>query len=272
MADRGVRGLAKRVMQAGVRTAHVWFMRRPLPRRVALYFHELDEPCIRALEEVVGWLRGMDYRVVSAREYDEGGDAREKLLFVSFDDNYSTWHQQRGRLAKLGVRAMFYVNTEPLDCAAADPVAVAYYDRLGQQADRCPLTSGQLADLVADGHELGCHTHTHPNLGQLPVAAALDELRLNRDILAKFIGKLPVDMSFPFGMPRNFPAGLETAARDLGFTRIAHATPAMLHAPHRQGTVHRAFWKRGYPLRENALGLVVDGSRFVKATGCSPIG
>ena len=42
--DTGLMGAAKHAVQGTLRVLHLALFRRPLPRRVALYFHDID-PC-----------------------------------------------------------------------------------------------------------------------------------------------------------------------------------------------------------------------------------
>ena len=272
MRDSGVAGLFKRSMQAGLRAVHVTLFRRPLPRRLALYMHEIDGITAQALDELLPFFQQQGYEFVDAATYDADADPARRMAFLSFDDNYLSWYENRPLLLRHHVRAAFYVNSLPLNRDASDPVAKDYYRRLGWPSDQRPLTGRQLASLEEDGHTIGCHSHSHFNLAALDSATLSQEVLLNRTLIEAVTGKPVCDFSFPFGMPRNFPTVVEKVVRDAGFTRIAHATAGMQYATAVNGTIHRALWHPGRRLDRNLAELCVDGRLFVRLSGRSPIG
>jgi peptidoglycan/xylan/chitin deacetylase (PgdA/CDA1 family) len=272
LSDAGAVGIVKRTLQAALRGFHLTFLRRPMPRRVAVYLHEIDARTAHALEELLPYFQGHGYEFVNAEIYDADGDPARRMAFLSFDDNYVSWHEHRPLFAKHRVPATFYVNSLPLDRDCADPVVKDYYRRLKFPSDQRPLTSRQLAALVDDGHTIGCHSHSHFNLAALDSMNLTKEVFLNRSII-EAATRTPVrDFSFPFGMPRNLSMTAENEVRRAGFTRIAHATAGMQYVPPMRGTIHRALWHPGLSLARNVALLCVDGRLFVRLCGRSPIG
>jgi Polysaccharide deacetylase len=272
LSDSGAAGILKRTVQAVLRAFHLAFLRRPMPRRIALYMHEIDAGAAQALDELVPFFQGHGYKFVNAEMYDADEDPGRRMVFLSFDDNYVSWHEHRPLFARYGIPATFYVNSLPLDRDYADPVVKDYYRRLQSPSDQRPLTSRQLAGLVEDGHTIGCHSHSHFNLAALDSTNLTKEVVLNLSII-EAVARTPVrDFSFPFGMPRNLSVTAEKEVRRAGFTRIAHATAGMQYVTPMRGTIHRALWQPGVSLARNAALLCVDGRLFVRLCGRSPIG
>jgi peptidoglycan/xylan/chitin deacetylase (PgdA/CDA1 family) len=272
LRDSGAVGVVKKTLQTALRAFHVTFSRRPLPRRVAFYLHEIDASTAQALDELLPFFQGHGYEFVDAATYDADPDPSRRIAFLSFDDNYVSWYEHRPLFAKYGVPATFYVNSLPLDRDCADPVVKDYYRRLESRTDQRPLTSRQLEALVEAGHTIACHSHSHFNLAALDSANLTKEVVLNRSII-EAAARTPVrDFSFPFGMPRNLSMTAENEVRRAGFTRIAHATPGMQYAPHTSGTIHRGLWHSTQSLDRNVAELCVDGRLFVRLSGRSPIG
>ena len=265
-------GAAKRGVQGTLRALHLVLFRRPLPRRVALYFHEIDTATASTLEAVILFFKQKDYSFVRAKEYDEDATPDRRMVFLSFDDNYLGWHEHLPFFAKHGVTATFYCNSLPLDRAPDDPVVTDYYRRLGSPADRRPLRSVHLRDMADAGHDVGCHSHSHFNLAALEPEILKEDLRLNRQMIQAASGSDALEFSFPFGQPRHLPASVERQVRSAGFARIAHATSGMLYAPAQLGTIHRSMCRTGLDFAANLAELCVDGQWLVRRFGRSPLG
>ncbi len=59
---------------------------------------------------------------------------------------------------------------------------------------------GDLRALAEDGHEIGCHTFSHPHLGQRDPAAWREELRRNREFLREELpGAVFSTFAYPYG-------------------------------------------------------------------------
>lgn len=92
-------------------------------------------------------------------------------------------------------------------------------------ADALPLHQGQLplrmlnpAELgrLAESPyvEIGCHTHGHQLLDQVPAEAASESIVSSRDFIFDCIGQRPVHFSYPNG---NFNPDLQSLVNSLGF-------------------------------------------------------
>jgi peptidoglycan/xylan/chitin deacetylase (PgdA/CDA1 family) len=272
VSDTGLVGAAKHAVQRTLRVVHLTLFRRPLPRRVALYFHEIDHATAAALDDIIPFFKRQGYSFVRAREYDEDTNPERRMVFVSFDDNYLGWHEHLPLLAKHRVNVTFYCNSLPLDRAPDDVVVADYYRRLGNPADRRPLRSVHLRDMAEAGHDVGGHSHSHFNLAALEAPILEEELRLNRQMIQNATGSDATDFSFPFGQPRHLPPSVEQQVRRAGFARIAHATSGMLYAQAPRGTIHRSMWRTEKNFNSNLADLRVDGRWFVRHFGRSPLG
>lgn len=70
----------------------------------------------------------------------------------------------------------------------------------GQMSPSGQLASvDQLRALAANGHEIGCHTFTHPPVGALSLDNLDRELQRNRDFLGEAVGIVPHNFAFPYG-------------------------------------------------------------------------
>ncbi len=94
------------------------------------------------------------------------GDPTRKLVALTFDDGPEAGPTERVLevLARFGAKATFFV--------------------VGQQVDRFPHL---VRRIVAEGHELGQHSYTHPKLTSLPAARIRDEIERTDAALARAV-------------------------------------------------------------------------------------
>ena len=87
-----------------------------------------------------------------------------------------------------------------------------------------PNSVAQLRELVRAGIEIGAHSRTHPDFGQIMDHATLhDELLTARDELADAVGQPIRYFAFPFGCPKNLTADAFLLARAAGYAGVLSA-------------------------------------------------
>jgi peptidoglycan/xylan/chitin deacetylase (PgdA/CDA1 family) len=204
------------------------------------------------LEEHVGWLRGRGYGFLTAEDLLDrtgGCPPPARYAVLTFDDGWAdALSIVVPLLARLGVRATFYVN--PGRWAAQHPDVAGSAGRL--------LDEKGARALHAAGHELGSHAMTHPDL------RLLDDRRLDWELveakatLERVTGRPCRTLAYPFGL---FDARVEAAARRAGYElafgwlpgrwRRPSAAPR-LPAPPRHGARRLALKVHGVRLPESA--------------------
>ncbi len=155
----------------GLRRLQPWV---PIPRGhgVVLCYHligadtgsEVDLP-LRSFRAHLDWLMEQ-VDVVPIRDVlTRGPNLRVALTFDDAFQNFSTtaWPELRDR----GLPAMLYVPTGFVSGESACPLT-------GCDLPAC--TWEELGRMQEEGLDLGSHTHTHPNLRRLSLAAVHDEL------------------------------------------------------------------------------------------------
>jgi peptidoglycan/xylan/chitin deacetylase (PgdA/CDA1 family) len=87
-----------------------------------------------------------------------------------------------------------------------------------------PNTLDEVRELARAGVEIGAHTRTHADLGQVTDRDELiDEMVTSRDELAAAIGRPIRYFAFPFGQPRNMTAEAFELARVSGYAGVCSA-------------------------------------------------
>ena len=259
----------KRLVQAAIRGAHVRLLSRDLPPRLGLYFHDLAERDLLAMEEALRYLHGEGYRACWPEEIADSGSDRR--VFLSCDDNYRSWYLALPTLERLAVPITFYINTEPLrDRSPAEAVST-YYRRLRYEGEPMPLDSAEIRALADAGHRIGAHAHTHRVLSRLPPAEAEEDIRVSKLILEDILGAPVTDFAYPYGMRRHFGPELRAYCRAIGFRTIANAIPGLQHQIQASDSINRTPWRSDRSLGYNLDNLRCDGRWWERATGRSAV-
>ncbi len=267
----GARRGVKRLLQRGLRRAHLLLARNQLPERMALYLHSLDAAEQPALREMLRWCVDQGRTFVDTDRY-LAPDCPAGAVNVSFDDNHRGWHAALELFAEFKVPVTFYTNTCVLRGSCSDEEIHRYYDRVAHHGRREPLTAEEIAEIHKAGHLIGAHTHSHLAMKKVPREQAQADLERNRTMLEEITGAKVTHFSYPFGVRRHFSPELAGMVRSLGFQSIAAATPGMLYAPRDPVFLQRTYWMLDRPLAWNAANLHVNGQLWVKLTALSPIG
>ncbi|MGI9405206.1 MAG: polysaccharide deacetylase family protein [Hyphomicrobiaceae bacterium] len=255
-----------------VRSAHLRFRSKPLPDRLGIYFHELEAHQWDSFREGISHFLAQGYSSVPASEFATV-NFQGRRLFVSFDDNYRSWHSSLKVLDELGIRATFYVHTQPFRDICDQHTISDFFRRVAHSGEKVTLTRAELLEISAAGHEIGCHTHTHPVLSKIPQSSWDAEIRDSKHILEDLLQCDITHFSYPFGMRRHFSDALRRYCLDVGFRTIAAAIPGMQYLPSPDPIIlHRSGWRLDQPLEFNLTNLGVDGHWFERVTGRSAVG
>ncbi|MYW69664.1 polysaccharide deacetylase family protein [Streptomyces sp. SID8379] len=113
----------------------------------------------------------------------------DRPVLITFDDGYEGVHRHAlPVLAKHGFAATLFVSTGWLRGA---------HDT-GRGLDTM-LDWDQVRALAGQGVEIGGHSHTHPQLDQLPDEDLEFELRHGKEIVEAELGAVPVSFAYPYG-------------------------------------------------------------------------
>ena len=257
----------KRAIQLTIRGAHKVLSSRDAPEKVALYFHELEAAQYPAFTECMAYWMDQGYRCVDAAAFLSSEN--EKVLFVSFDDNFKSWHDALPLLDSLDVRATFFVNTLPIR-GEADPEQIEqFFDRIHHTGERVPLSRDEIRELATSGHTIGCHSHSHFDLGSIDRSSAESEILTAKQILEEILQEPVPDFSYPFGMRRNFTDELRDFCMANGFRTVCNAIPGRLHERPQARFLNRSPWDLGQSLDYNLTNIKIDGRLFESVTGRS---
>ena len=105
---------------------------------------------------------------------------KHKVLTLSYDDGKSADRPLVAMFNKYGLKGTFHINSGLMD---RDP-------------DRIPLS--EVKELYK-GHEVSCHTYTHPTIERCPISGVVKQVLLDRVLLEDACGYPVRGMSYPNG-------------------------------------------------------------------------
>ncbi|MDJ0464568.1 polysaccharide deacetylase family protein [Streptomyces sp. H27-C3] len=153
-------------------------------------------------------------------------------MVITFDDGYEGVHRHaRPVLTKYGFAASLFVST--------GWVRGAYEER---GALDTMLDWNQVRELAADGTEIGGHSHTHPQMDQLPDNELWFEALRCMEIITGELGNPPASFAYPYGYSSR---RVRQAVREAGFSQslaVGNALAERCQGPYslRRVTVQRS--------------------------------
>jgi len=155
------------------------------------------------------------FRVVPLRHLVkklEAGAPLNREMAITFDDGYKDNYEYAAPILKeLGLQATFFVVSQFIDTDF-----VPWWDR-GLNPTQPWMTWDQVGWLRREGFEIGAHTRTHANLGEVACAEAWGEILGSRLELEEKLST-PIDLfAYPYGGENNISEKNREAIKAAGF-------------------------------------------------------
>src|ERR1700737_5024884 len=136
----------------------------------------------------------------------------KKIVTTSWDDGHKLDVKLATLLQKYNIPATFYISPASKEFSKTD------------------LLSAQEIQSLSESFEIGGHTLHHPNLAQVPLDVAIDDIKAGKDTLESIIGKELQSFAYPYGA---FTEQVQKAVLDLGFM-LARTTKRFSIEPSRK--------------------------------------
>ncbi|MFJ4877713.1 polysaccharide deacetylase family protein [Streptomyces sp. NPDC088745] len=158
-----------------------------------------------------------------------------KPVLITFDDGYEGVHRHAlPVLAGHGFRSSLFVTTGWLR---------GRYEEGG--ALDAMLDWDQVRALRDAGTEIGGHSHSHPQLDQLPDERLRFELLRCRELVADELGRAPDSFAYPYGYSSR---RVRAAVRDAGYAQALAVNNDLAARPQGPFALRRVTVRRGTPL------------------------
>ncbi|GAA2780878.1 polysaccharide deacetylase family protein [Nonomuraea dietziae] len=129
--------------------------------------------------------------LVASVHKNNGRSLPDKPVVVTFDDGYADFHTHAlPLLEQYTFPATVFLTSGWVSDAGRDAAGKPLDDM---------LSWGQAREIAQTGIEIGGHSHSHPQLDQLPDAELRQELRKNKGLLEERIGAPVATMAYPYG-------------------------------------------------------------------------
>lgn len=157
-----------------------------------LCYHEVSTRCATTFRRQLVTLldQGWKFCTISDGLVKLSVNSPDKWITLTFDDGDTTIHTVvQPILALLNIKACAYIVTD----------YIARGNRYRDCQPRACTTWKQLASWIADGHEVGSHSHTHIPLTNCHPSRLRQELEISRDILEQQLGCGVQHFAYPWG-------------------------------------------------------------------------
>jgi peptidoglycan/xylan/chitin deacetylase (PgdA/CDA1 family) len=159
----------------------------PATRRLSVHPEAFDEQLRTLRRQGASTLTFSEY----AAALQNCTPVPERSVVLTFDDGYADFYQHAApALERHGFTATVFVTTGWL-ADAGDRAAGHPLDRM--------LSWAQVRELSRAGVEIGAHSHSHPQLDQVPAPTLREELELSRALLEEGTGRSVLSLAYPFG-------------------------------------------------------------------------
>lgn len=194
----------------------------PLVRVIA--FHDVPDGI---------WFEGVismlvrNYNVVTPEQFHRGMfDGTKINILITFDDGYKSWIDVcLPILQKYEAKAIFFIISGLVDIAQdTEKVETFMRERL-LISPKQVLTWNGVRLLVREGHTIGGHTRTHPDLMELPAEDLENEIIEDKIKLEKESFCSIDNFAYPFGRERNFNGSTLKSLSGALYTKAFTAIP-----------------------------------------------
>lgn len=171
----------------------------------------------------------------------------ERPVILTFDDGFADFFTAAlPLLRRYDFPATLYISTAFIN-------GTSRWLRIPGETARPMLSWEQLAAISIGRIECGAHSHSHPQLDILPLAAARDEIVRSKQILEDHLGKEVSSFAYPFGYYTN---QVRQLVQEAGYTSACAVKHAMSSASDDPFSLTRLMVRTGFSIEEFAALLI----------------
>lgn len=173
-----------------------------------LMYHDIPETQLELFEGQIKYLLQKKYSFIDAEECKKvlTNQVRRQgiSLMVTFDDGFASNYAAARILDKYGIKGIFFIPPDFVDCADRKAQIKFIRDRLLLPEHSItdamkPLTWEQLSEMKSRGHYIEAHTMSHARVSQLSWEETEKEILKSKEKLEKMLQQDVTMFAFPFG-------------------------------------------------------------------------
>ena len=210
-----IKQLAKRTISAGSPIVSPFLRSGPL----VLNYHAVGDPdrpfsiSVDGFKSHIELVEESGYVVRTLSELVSNGFPESSVVFT-FDDGDETQVENAARiLDSKGLSGVFFLTTQWLGTS--------------------DYMSWKQARVLAENHEIGAHTRTHPDLAELSYDDLIDEIIDCKDELERGLATAVDHFAYPYGQEEHISETAISVAEEAGFKSISSTTgflPGEIHS------------------------------------------
>jgi peptidoglycan/xylan/chitin deacetylase (PgdA/CDA1 family) len=248
---RPLRRRARTALRRAALTALALRQRPPAPGLRIVHYHFVFDDELESFRRQLAYLAAEFEPVSLTQAVDRLRERRStgREIAVTFDDGFRNQLTNAAPLlSDAGFSACFYLITDLVSATERNAVRICR-ELLHLPRPVEPLTWDDATALLVQGHEVGSHTVTHPNLAALAAARLTGELRVSKELIEQRLGPGVAHFSAPYGDAARFSPAISEAARAAGYASCATA----IRGPNATNDVYalrRDHVVAGWPVRD----------------------
>jgi len=186
----------------------------PLVRVIA--FHDVGDK--KWFSDVLAMLN-QNFNVITPAQFNaKEFDSKKINILLTFDDGYQSWIKNCVPILEAyNFKGLFFINSGLLDSAQDTEVVATYMTERLLISPKMPLTWEGAKMLAVQGHSIGGHTVTHPNLATKNREEQSTEITNDKRRIEEMLGTRIQDFAYPFGTKNHISSEAVTEVANAGY-------------------------------------------------------
>lgn len=167
-----------------------------------LLFHNIEEEYYEKFDRLIFNLN-KKWEIIKPEEYIIKKSTGGRKLLITFDDGFkSNYEIAVSILKKYNIKALFFVATDFID--GKDIISRIYPNLKNNHLKKYESMSwNNLANLLENGHHIGSHTKSHPNLPTIKEDEVEYEIYSSYEKIKNNLNYEAINFAYPFGQLKN---------------------------------------------------------------------
>jgi peptidoglycan/xylan/chitin deacetylase (PgdA/CDA1 family) len=255
----------KHTVQKIIRDVNLLLFQKQLPDQIVVYFHEIKNDEINAINDIILFFKNIDYEFVSVSEISNNFNTTKKLFSFTFDDGFKNWENVIPIFELHDVIGTFFLNSVFL----TDEGNSIFLKNISLKDESEIISKKIISELVNHNHEIGAHTHNHYKLSNLKFDEFKTEIDTNLLLLSEFSSQIN-SFAIPYGMRRYTKREQVDYLKDK-FSSVCFGEAGMLFNQSKT-SIQRYPWQVNATFYQNLKNICTDTQIFNGLTKRSGLG